>query len=107
MKILNFINLNHNCSIYEKGEIICLSLDKNEFDSEKIEIYFDNKNKFIIDLNKIIEYNYINIGNSSRYQYFLKIQLGTSFNSSWVLGINAFKGNFINFCNTKLVLLKI
>ena len=92
--ILDFINLEHNCTINENGQIICQCLTQNEFDNDKIEIYFDLNNKFEINLKNIIEYK---ITNNSENIAILDINIGTSFNDSWVLGYGAFKGNLISF----------
>ena len=89
MKIFNFLSLGHNCTIDINGQILCKCLNKDEFG--RMELNFDDYNKFMIFFNDNIEYN-INNG----FQCLFKIKKGI-LNDTWILGESVFKGNLINF----------
>ena len=89
MKIFNFLSLGHNCTIDINGQILCKCLNKDEFG--RMELNFDDYNKFMIFFNNNIEYN-INNG----FQCLFKIKKGI-LNDTWILGESVFKGNLINF----------
>ena len=88
-QIFNFINLEHNCKLNKYNELICQCNNEKEFG--KIEINFDLNNKYVINLEKMI--NIIN-GNFKCHFQIVKEYYDLD---SWVLGDSALRGNLINF----------
>ena len=87
--IFNFLNLEHNCILNKYNELLCQCNDEKDFG--KIEIMFDKENKFVMDLEKMI--NIIN-GNYKCHFQIVKEYYDLSF---WVLGDSALRGNLISF----------
>lgn len=90
MAIFNFLKLDHNCMINIDNQLVCQCLKKNEFG--KIEIHFDDKNKFVMNLNEMIEYYHNN-----NYQCHFQINMELYDLNTWVLGDSALRKNLINF----------
>ena len=90
MAIFNFLKLDHNCMINIDNQLVCQCLKKNEFG--KIEIHFDDKNKFVMNLNEMIEYY-----QNSNYQCHFQIIMELYDLNTWVLGDSALRKNLINF----------
>ena len=90
MHILNFLKLEHNCGVSKDNQLMCQCLSKNEFG--KIEINFDEKNKFVLDLNNMIEYY-----RSYNYQCHFQINMEVYDLNTWVLGDSALRKNLISF----------
>ena len=89
--IFNFLNLEHNCILNKFNEILCQCNSEKEFG--KIEINFDENNKFVINLEKLIVINNNNINYKCQFQIAKEIYDL----SSWVLGDSTLRGNLINF----------
>ena len=88
-QIFNFINLEHNCKLNKYNELICQCNNEKEFG--KIEINFDLNNKYVINLEKMI--NIVN-GNFKCHFQIVKEYYDLD---SWILGDSALRGNLINF----------
>ena len=88
-EIFNFINLEHNCIMNKYNELLCKCNDEKEFG--KIEINFDKKNKYIINLDKMIN---IVQGNYKCHFQIVKEYYDLNY---WILGDSALRGNIINF----------
>lgn len=90
MIIFNFLNLEHNCIISKENQLLCQCMSKNEFGT--IEINFNEKNKFVLDLNNMIEfYSY------SNYQCHFQINMEVYELNTWILGDSALRRNLISF----------
>lgn len=88
-QIFNFINAEHNCKLNKYNELICQCNSEKDFG--KIEINFDNNNKFVLNLEKMI--NIVN-GNYKCHFQIVKEYYDLD---SWILGDSALRGNLINF----------
>ena len=87
--IFDFLNIEHNCMLNKYNELLCQC--NNEKDFGTIEINFDENNKFVINLEKMI--NIIN-GNYKCHFQIVKEYYDLDF---WVLGDSALRGNLISF----------
>ena len=90
MHIFNFLKLEHNCGISKDNQLLCQCSNKNEFG--KIEINFDEKNKYVMDLSNMIEFY-----RSSNYQCHFQINMEVYDLNTWVLGDSALRRSLINF----------
>ena len=90
MKIFNFLKLEHDCIIGQDNQLLCKCLNKDEFG--KIEINFNENNKYVINMNDMIEfYKY------SNYQCQFQITMETYDLNTWVLGDSALRSSLISF----------
>ena len=87
--IFNFISLEHKCILNKYNEILCQCNNEKEFG--KIEINFDTNNKYIINLENLIE---IRNGNYKCHFQITKENYDLHF---WILGDSALRGNLVNF----------
>ena len=87
--IFDFLNIEHNCMLNKYNELLCQC--NNEKDFGTIEINFDENNKFVINLEKMV--NIIN-GNYKCHFQIVKEYYDLDF---WVLGDSALRGNLISF----------
>lgn len=90
MIIFDFLKLEHNCIISKDNQLLCKCLSKNEFG--KIEINFDDKNKYVLNLNNMIEFY-----KSSNFQCHFQINMEVYDLNTWVLGDSALRRNLISF----------
>ena len=90
MTIFNFLNLDHNCFISKDNQLLCQCMSKDEFG--KIEINFDEKNKFVMDLNNMIEFY-----SNSNYKCHFQINMEIYDLNTWVLGDSALRRNLMSF----------
>ena len=90
MIIFNFLKLEHNCIISGENQLLCQCSSKNEFG--KIELNFDNKNKFVINLNNMIEFY-----RNSKYQCQFQITMEIYDLNTWILGDSSLRRNLISF----------
>ena len=90
MIIFNFLKLTHNCIISQDNQLLCKCSNTNEFG--KIEINFNENNKFVMNLNDMIEF----YGNSI-YQCHFQITMEIYDLNTWVLGDSALRKNIISF----------
>jgi len=87
--IFNFINTEHNCIINKFNELLCQCNSEKDFGN--IEINFDKNNKFILNLEKMI-----NIVKGTHQCHFQIVKENYDLNM-WVLGDSSLRGNIINF----------
>ena len=90
MIIFNFLKLEHNCIISQDNQLLCKCSNNNEFG--KIEINFNENNKFVMNLNDMIEFY-----GSSIYQCHFQITMEIFELNTWVLGDSALRKNIISF----------
>ena len=90
MIIFNFLKLEHNCIISQDNQLLCKCSNQNEFG--KIEIHFNENNKFVMNLNDMIEFY-----GSSIYQCHFQITMEIYDLNTWVLGDSALRKNIISF----------
>ena len=90
MNIFEFLKLEHNCIINKDNQLLCQCRSKNEFG--RIEINFNENNKFSIDLNNMIEFY-----EKSNYQCHFQITMEIFELNTWVLGDSALRRNLISF----------
>ena len=90
MTIFNFLNLDHNCILSKENQLLCKCMSKDEFG--KIEIIFNEKNKFVLDLNNMIEFY-----KKSIYQCHFQINMEIYDLNTWVLGDSSLRRNIISF----------
>ena len=90
MIIFNFLKLEHNCIISQDNQLLCKCSNNNEFG--KIEIYFNENNKFVMNLNDMIEFY-----GSSIYQCHFQITREIYDLNTWVLGDSSLRKNIISF----------
>ncbi len=89
-KILFFLKFEHNCIVSSNNQLLCQCINKNEFG--KIELHFDEKNKFVMNLNEMIEFNPY-----SEYKCEFQITMEIFDLNTWVLGDSALRKNLISF----------
>ena len=87
--IFNFINMEHNCIINKFNELLCQCNSEKDFG--KIEINFDGENKFVLNLEKMIDIV------KGKYQCHFQIVKENYDLNMWVLGDSSLRGNIINF----------
>ena len=90
MTIINFLNLEHNCIISNNNQLLCKCQSKDEFG--KIEINFNENNKFMLDLNNMIEFY-----KDSIYQCHFQINMEIYDLNTWVLGDSSLRRDIISF----------
>ena len=90
MNIFEFLKLEHNCIINKDNQLLCQCISKDEFG--KIEINFNENNKFVMDLNNMIE-----LYKNSNYKCHFQITMEIFELNTWVLGDSALRKNLISF----------
>jgi predicted aspartyl protease len=89
-KILNFLKLEHICIVSPNNQLLCQCTNKNEFG--KIELHFDDKNKFVLNLNEMIEFN---PDSEAKCQFQITMEVFEL--NTWILGDSALRKNLISF----------
>ena len=87
--IFNFINTEHNCVVNKYNELLCQCNSEKDFGT--IEINFDKDNKYVINLEKMIDIR------KGKYQCHFQIVKENYDLNMWVLGDSSLRGNIINF----------
>ena len=89
-KIFNFLKIEYNCIINKDNQLLCQCTNKNEFGI--IELHFDDKNKFVLNLNEMIE-----LSPKSEYKCQFQIIMDIFDLNMWVLGDSTLRKNLISF----------